>query len=415
MDTKNKIKVVIMVPSALTARWESYFCADALSKVFDLEYWDCSAVAAVAFEANESLQRDYVRTINTMQTLENELKKLPKDAVCMSHIHLEDKRNYRIHKLISTYSKNRVGVNFWASAYTENIDFATVGDKKKEEKKPSESILHKIKRFLYQSRTIAYIAKYIWHRHDGKFLAWKNTPRGAEINWPLYNHYMMDVRPGSEYFINHPDYEKYLSLSAASEAPLVKGEYIVYVDQYFLHHPIMPVGNPGVNFKALIKPYYASLNRFFDIIEKKYGANVVIAAHPVADYKENPFGGREIFYYKTAELVKDSIGVCMHNSCSMSFVVLFNKPICLFFNKQMNTVPEMRDMTIEYSQLFHLPLVDIDNFSEEEVFTTLSPKVRYGFMKTFYDPTNKKTNPELFAENIIKIHDDIVAKMAEQN
>ena len=83
-------------------------------------------------------------------------------------------------------------------------------------------------------------------------------------------------------------------------------------------------------------------------------------------------------------------------------------------NEQLRAVPTMMNATNLYSKLFHLPLVDIDNFSEEEVFTTLSPKVRDGFMKTFYDPTNKKTNPELFVENIERIHEDIMANIEKQ-
>ena len=412
---KGRIKVIIMVSSPLTARWESYFCVDALSKDFDLEYWDLSPLAGLSFEAKEQLSRDYTKTIDSMQTLEKELSKLPKDAVCLSHIHLEDTRNYPIHKLISSYCKSRVGVNFWACAYTENIDFAMVGDKKEEEKKPSKSTLREIKRFLYQSRTIAYIAKYIWHHKDGKFEAWKNTPRGAEINWPLYNHYTIDVMPGSPYFLNHPDYEKYLQIRDSKEGRLVEGKYIVYVDQYFLFHPTVELDNPGVDFESLRKTYYQSLNRFFDVIEQKYDVRVVIAAHPVANYQENLFNGREVIYFKTAELIRDCEAVCLHNSCSISFAILFDKPICIIHNNQHDAVPEMKQLTLSYSKLFHLPLVNMDEPGGADIFTRLQPNVRDGFIKTFYDVSMKKTNKELYKVNIERIHEDIVANLEKQS
>lgn len=414
---EKSIKVVIMVSSPLTARWEGYYCTDALSKVFNLEYWDFSPIAGVPFEAKERLVRDYVKTIDSIQTLESELSFLPKDAVCLSHIHLEDKRNYPIHKLISSYCKNRVGINFFACAFTENVDFALVGEKRivdEKVEKSSKSILKKVKSILYKSYTLTYIIKYLWHRKDGKFLEWKNMPRGAAINYPLYNHYTMDIKPGSEYFLNHPDYEKYLQVQKSFDKPLVKGKYIVYIDQYFLFHPHVALGNPGVDFESLRKPYYQSLNRFFDLIEKKYDAHVVIAAHPVANYQENPFNGREIFYYKTAELIRDCEAVCTHCSCSISFAILYDKPICLLANEQLQAVPHMWNSTVSYSKLFRLPLVNIDNVGDSTIFQCVCSKVRDGYMTTFFDPTNKKSNVELMVNNIKRIHADIVANLEKQ-
>ena len=126
------IKVIIMVSSPLTPRWESNFCVDALSRVFDLEYWDCTAITGVPFEANEVLPRDYIKTIDSIETLKKELSKLPQDVVCLSHIHLEDPQNNHIHKIISSFCKNRVFVNFWASEIDEKLDLANPCCEKKD-------------------------------------------------------------------------------------------------------------------------------------------------------------------------------------------------------------------------------------------------------------------------------------------
>ena len=66
------------------------------------------------------------------------------------------------------------------------------------------------------------------------------------------------------------------------------------------------------------------MNSFFNMIENN-GLKVIIAAHPKSDYKINPFEGREIYKYKTNELVKNSTFTMAHMSSSINFSVLHNK------------------------------------------------------------------------------------------
>lgn len=398
------IKVVVMVPSPLTPRWQSNFCTDALAEVFDVEYWDCGAIVSVPFEATTVLERSYCKTISCTDELKSELKKLPKDTVCISHIHTDAPENYELHRLISSYHRDRVYVDFWASAITANMNLRE--DPNAETAIHKESLFRRIKHALYTFYPLQYAAKYIKHKNDGGFELWLSSQVMSKI-YEMYNHYTVSTIPGSGYFINHPDYEKYLAIEKANEPTLIEGKYVVYIDQYFPVHPHLQVENPHLDCKALAQPYYESLNRFFDKVESQYNCKVVIAGHPVANYQVNPFGGRQIVYFKTAELVKHCLAVCMHTSYSISYMVLYNKPICLMTNSVFRQYPSKQSELERYYHTFELPIVDIDKVDDIH-FTPLNEPIRQGFMNRFFDMNNHKTNAELMQENIIKIHEEII-------
>jgi len=100
----------------------------------------------------------------------------------------------------------------------------------------------------------------------------------------------------------------------------------VFLDEAATHHSDysllgMEVANPMV--------YFAAMNRFFDFIESNSSLKVIIAAHPRSNYESMPgvFGERAVVKGNTVELVANSKLVVMHMSTSLSYAVLFKKPI----------------------------------------------------------------------------------------
>lgn len=82
---------------------------------------------------------------------------------------------------------------------------------------------------------------------------------------------------------------------------------------------------PPINLET----YFASLRRFFDLIEQKTGLPVVIALHPRAIYKDVQrfFGGRKVYEGVTAELAALSKFVVVHRSSSFGYAVMNKIPI----------------------------------------------------------------------------------------
>jgi hypothetical protein len=101
----------------------------------------------------------------------------------------------------------------------------------------------------------------------------------------------------------------------------------VFLDQYLPFHPDCLY--MGSNFPLSPDDYYPKLCYFFDILEQKTKAEIVIAAHPKADYDHSPdyFCGRSIFKGDTLHLVRESSFVLAHSSTAIDFAVLYNKPL----------------------------------------------------------------------------------------
>jgi hypothetical protein len=157
---------------------------------------------------------------------------------------------------------------------------------------------------------------------------------------------------------------------------------IVFIDQYMpFHNDFKLNGESGVNPEK----YYKSLNNFFDFLEKKYEASVVICAHPSAEkYKDfNFFNGREIVYNKTSEYVQTAFGVVSHYSTALSYSVMAGKPIILItsdeFNKKYIEGPKIIEL---YHAILNAPIVNIDHIGEP-CFKDIDKKAYGQFMYSY--------------------------------
>ena len=100
----------------------------------------------------------------------------------------------------------------------------------------------------------------------------------------------------------------------------------VFLDEYVPLHP----DNTAAKFSRVpMKKYYDQMRSFFDYIEGNFKLNVIIAAHPRSHYENLPdiYGRRPVIRGKTAELVKTAGYVIVHQSMSLNFAVLFEKPL----------------------------------------------------------------------------------------
>ena len=402
------VKVIIMIPSALTERWQGMFCIDALASKFDLEYWDCSKICEPAFEATTTLKRDYICTITNMEDMEDNLRRLTKDAVVISHIHL-DGFNYEIHKLISKYIKTRVFVDFWANSIEAFVQNTTKKNTK------IDKLIGYVKHLLWHSGAVYYLVRFLRAIRNRRLSDVrsaiddrKNAKRFLRAK-KLYNNIDITVLPHQQFSINHPDYEKYIDIISQEEKPIIEGDYIVFLDQYFPMHPTLKSENPDIDFDSLKEPYYNSLNLFFDKLEKEYGCPVVIAGHPIAKYDKNPFGNRSIVYFKTAELVHESKYVVLHNSYSISFVLLFNKPFCMITNNAHQFSSVSRKKNDLFGKTFKRDLVNVDLLQDvHHLFTLADYDVREKYIESFFDTNVKEKNAEILARHIEAIHYGIV-------
>ncbi len=127
--------------------------------------------------------------------------------------------------------------------------------------------------------------------------------------------------------INHYDYDDWLE-ARDSDRPPAAGRYAVFLDQYLPHHPDFKL----LGLKTLVEPsrYYALLNAHFERLERRHGVEMIVAAHPKADYRDNPFGGRKILRGAARPLVRFCEFALTSYSTALSYAVLDAKPLLFF-------------------------------------------------------------------------------------
>lgn len=154
--------------------------------------------------------------------------------------------------------------------------------------------------------------------YDILFIAGNNGINGYGYNTDKERNQSIHI------LVNSDDYDR--AIEKRGKERIKEEKFIVFLDECMPLHPDISI----CGIKAIdANIYYKEINNFFDKVEKITNLKVVIAAHPKAlIYKEyNYFGGREIIFYKTAELVRDSELVLAHDSTAIGYVVAFNKPM----------------------------------------------------------------------------------------
>ena len=206
--------------------------------------------------------------------------------------------------------------------------------------------------------------------------------------------FQIDIKSADLIPINSSDYDRYLKAKLTVSESVDK--YVVFLDEYLPFHP---------DWKMLkIEPldaskYYETLNNFFLEIEKKYGLKVIIAAHPKADLyiTQNFFKGREVYFGKTVELVKNSEFVIAHMSTSVGFAVIFEKKIVFVYTEGLYKSMWSQFNIIEYfSKIFNTQLINIDSTSIYEIDAEID-RERYNDFICSYMTSKESRNMDSYS------------------
>lgn len=159
------------------------------------------------------------------------------------------------------------------------------------------------------------------------------------------------------------DYDLFLSYR---ELPAQRSGYAVFLDQNLVSHPDLMI--TGMRQSTTAEEYFPVLNRFFDYFEQRSGLRVIIAAQPRAQYEcfSDFFGGREVISGRTAELVRDSDMVFAHYSASISFPVLWEKPIVLLTSNALQA-SWARPYIEGFKIALKAPLINLDGCRPEDI------------------------------------------------
>ena len=367
--------------SELVQRWIDYFCLDTLNKEFDLEYWDCSDFVLPGFHFDYVIERDYVKKIHSYIEFWRNLRCLPKDALISNDVHI-NKSNYFFHKILSHYFPKINYINFYANMPDKS---GVVTDDRKCIREPykinSLRLFRKVKHFVYKNRSIKFLIDYITHRNVAYREALLNDYIRNQYKW-----YEISCVIGAKYHINHPDVEVFSRYNDVS-CDKAQDKYMVYVDQFFPYHPDIKEHFPNLDIELLAHSFYASLNKLFERVEKRYQCKVIIAAHPLSNFQSNLFAGREMVLNRTAELVGGCMGVLMHSSNALSYAMLFHKPILMLVNAQTEQIDFFNNPIINTSKSFNIPIADMDKVTDVKI-DMLNEESYESYIHTYFGEIN---------------------------
>ena len=413
------MKVVIFANNKLTKRALRDFALDDLSKSIDIEYWDCNSLLIPSIPVTpkeQIIERPFTVKISSVQELRTNLSRLSDDTIGIIMLFTTPEM-YGVHSLIA--AKICCAIFFtlnlavWESLQGKFLQSSENARADEGVSRNNWSISFKaLKHKLYKNETFYLISKYIRYRGGGQYTDAKREFKERRIYELYKRRYTMGCSPYADFQTCHPDYDKILELEANSH-PKIDDKYIVFVDQYYPLHPDYKEWYPNFDWDALAPSYYRSMNRFFEAVEKEYNCNVVIAAHPSADYTCNPFNGRKIYQYKTVELVKDSLGVILHSSNSLNFVIYYDKPICFVSNKSMKVAEHLErslyQMSYHLSADVEMPLYDIDSLlTVKDIFHRTDPKLREQYILRYFGDISKGlSHAEILKKHFINIYQQI--------
>ncbi len=149
--------------------------------------------------------------------------------------------------------------------------------------------------------------------------------------------------------------------------------------------------------------YFKSLNSFFSEIEKKYKIKIIISRHPKSKLNINKYLKRPVYDYKTPELVKYAEFVICHQSLSLNYAILLNKPIIFIYTQKMLDQSDATIRLVNSIKLFGKKLgqkvFNIDkNFTLPEKKELKPNQKKYYLHKKNY--LLEKNNQEIYSKKL---------------
>jgi len=205
----------------------------------------------------------------------------------------------------------------------------------------------------------------------------------------------------ADILINHPDYENYLYGDCSSKPETYP--YILFIDTFYPLHPDLKYYFKLKIEEKDVREYRDLMMRFFDFLEYKYKKKVVVAAHPKSLYIGNEFGNRSILKGYTSSLIKYADMIVTHESNSLSYIALSNKPFIFVYPESYTN--RLRQYMFALSNYCRKKTYNLNKFDWDKiVFSPLDDKVRENYIGNFIasSQSSEKRNVDIIIDNLLK-------------
>lgn len=370
-----KNTIIYIFPYSITAWDAKRFGFDFfIRQGIDFKVLDLSPLVSSRVDVGKIyLQEDYIKKIKDYKELENELQKYAKHAVFIDGINGIAGFRWQSRHIFKLFKK-----------YNIRYVIVEIGSLPLQAPMNAKKLFDKFKKIFQIKKLFAYlkwrVGKYVidlqtryLHRYQlpAKIFVGKTDLLQSYLNRYALSHNC--VIP-----IHSFDYDRYLEyqnnlkkevketddMSELNIAALSNNKrYCVFLDQGLVHHSDF---GKSISFcPVTANNYFPSMKRFFDKIEALTGLKVVIAANPRVNYDNRQiFGDRLIIKDKTIELVAESSLVLAHNSTSVNFAVLFDKPLLFLKTFEMLNAYGFASLIDNMATLLGAKTICIDDYED---------------------------------------------------
>lgn len=370
-------------------REKDFFIKEADDAGFSVEYWDLTKIYFPDEAFVGEVERRYVRKIENYAELKKMLSAQDIKRCFFVVMVTLDGRVIKLHRLLT---KNNCYLIFFARTGLP-LDYT------------NESLLKKLLKYYRKYLNIDKI-KQTYLYQLAKF--YQRT--GLIKNYDFV--FAAGVADASQYngrsrvvALNHPDYDNYLGVKNKADR-IIKSEYCVFLDDNLVYDTDYKI------FNMQIEPasYFKSLCSFFDRLEKRHHLKVVIAAHYKAEYQGPEFGDREIIKGKTNELAKDCRFAIAHYSTSISFAVLYEKPLLFIYTSEMKEMFYFQVIK-QFASVLGGTILNIDDIHGNEGLHINPPnRLQYNDYK-YKHLTSRSTENKLSAGVFIQYMNEVAASV----
>lgn len=229
-----------------------------------------------------------------------------------------------------------------------------------------EASVKKYKNYFYDISMDRIMNSFYIHivRKISKYKCAEFMVLGGKHNKDSYRRACLCNEETKTIYLHSFDYEKFIQGKMTQSATCNKKKYCVFLDQYIPFHPDGIQEGMTINASS----YYQELCKFFGYIQKERRIEVMIAAHPKADYDYKPdcFKGFEIIKGQTNKIIEGAEFVMAHFSTAISYVVLFQKPLLVLMTDTFYDCPlRYRKTTQKYADILAATLINISGTEEE--------------------------------------------------
>lgn len=366
--------LIIIEHEPLTPRLNQIWNIDLIkARGIHVEYWDISQLIYPGIYIPDNIQKDYIIYIHSLDDLYINLKRLDVEKCIMAVEFFQIWENRSIWAMLNHFNCKCIKVDLYANT---NIKDAYKRD-----------LITKLKQFS----VLKFCKKVLWLFYYKFFL--------TNIRIQLLSSSSL---ANPNIYINHPDYEKFIY---DEEVPAVQNQkYAVFIDTFYPLHPDLSFYFNAATHNIDVDEYRRLMCNFFDYLEIKYNLNIVIAAHPKSIYNGSEFGNRLIFKNRTANLIKYSNFVITHESNSISYIALSNKPFVMVYPKSYKTIYFLYNYITALAKVCGRQAYDIDscNWNDIEI-TPLDIEIRNNYIYTYLTSqiTDKRRNVDIFCELLV--------------